>query len=406
MFLSAVNPKRPNLREIEFQGKNITLLGTAHVSKSSVADVEQQLSRNHFDAVAVELCPNRHKALQNPDSLAKMDLVQVLKEKKTTMVLANLALGAYQQRIADEIGIDPGAEMKAAVRIGQQMKIPVLLIDREIGATLKRVAGNISWWQRLWLMSGLLASIVIHEEVTEAEIEKLKEGDILESALTRFAERNERLFKPLIEERDEYMALRLQSELHANDYQNVLAVVGAGHLPGITKRLAAPLPDPEAIEARLARLDQVKKRGYSMKIISWLIVVLVFAGFAIGFHRSPNLGFELVIEWVVITGGLSALGALFAAAHPLTVIAAFLAAPLTTLNPTIGAGFVTAATELYLRKPQVGDFSRLRTDTASLKGWWKNRVARTLLIFLFSTVGAAAGVYIAGFRIAEKLTLG
>ncbi|MCI0667886.1 MAG: TraB/GumN family protein [Methylococcaceae bacterium] len=401
-----MNKEHRNLRAIEFQGKYITLLGTAHVSKSSVEDVEGQLSRNHFDAVAVELCPNRHKALQNPDSLAKMDLFQVLRENKTTMVLANLALGAYQQRIADEIGIDPGAEMKAAVRIGQEMKIPVLLIDREIGTTLKRVAGNIPWWQHLGLLAGLLASIVTHDKVTEEEIEKLKQGDILESALTQFAERNDRLFKPLIEERDEYMALRLQSELDSSPFRNVLAVVGAGHLSGIAERFAAPLPGREAIEARLAQLDQIKKRGPWMKIISWLIVVLIFAGFALGFHRSANLGFELVIEWIVLTGGLSALGTLFAAAHPLTVLAAFLAAPLTTLNPTIGAGFVTAAAELYLRKPEVGDFSRLRSDTARLKGWWKNRVARTLLIFLFSSLGAAAGVYIAGFRIVEKLTLG
>lgn len=399
--------QRPrNLSNIAIDGKQITLLGTAHVSKSSVEDVERQLARHHFDAVAVELCPNRYKVLQNPDSLAKMDLFQVFREKKTTMVLANLALSAYQQRIADEIGIDPGAEMKTAVKIAQQLKIPVLLIDREIAITLKRVAGNIPWWQRLWLLSGLLASIVIQEKVTEAEIEKLKERDMLESTLYQFAEQNERLFRPLIEERDEYMALRLQLELNTHPYQNVLAVVGAGHLPGITERLGAPVQGQAAIEARLRALDQVKKSSNWSKSFSWLLVIAILGGFAFGFKRSPNFGFELITEWVVLTGGLSALGTLCAAAHPLTVLVAFIAAPLTTLHPAIGAGFVTAATELYLRKPRVGDFSRLRKDTLRLAGWWKNRVARTLLIFLFSSIGAAAGIYIAGFRIFEKLTFG
>lgn len=395
-----------HIRNLQVQGKSITLLGTAHVSKSSVAEVKHQLSDNRYDAIAVELCPSRHKAIQNPDILAKMDLFQVLKEKKTTMVIANLTLSAYQQRIANEIGIDPGAEMKAAVKIGLEMKIPVLLIDREIGTTLKRVVGNIPWWQRMGLMAGLISSVVIHEKVTEEEIEKLKEGDILESTMYQFAEQNERLFKPLIDERDEYMALKLQSELSQTKYQNILAVVGAGHLPGISKRLTDSLPKREEIEKRLAQLDRIEKGSRWLKIIPWAIVLLILSGFALGFNRSTNLGWTMIIEWIVINGGLSAFGAALAAAHPLTVITAFLAAPLTSLNPMIGAGFVTAAIEIFLRKPEVGDFSRLRTDTASVKGWWKNRVARTLLVFLFSTLGSAAGTYIAGFRIFEKLAIG
>lgn len=395
-----------HIRNLQVLGKSLTLLGTAHVSKSSVEEVKSQLSKNRYDAVAVELCPNRYKTIQNPDSLAKMDLFQVLKEKKTTMVIANLALSAYQQRIANEIGIDPGAEMKAAVQIGQKMNLPVLLIDREIGTTLKRVYGNIPWWQRLGLMAGLISSVVIHEKVTEDEIENLKDGDILESAMYQFAEQNEKLFKPLIDERDEYMALKLQSELSQSDYKNILAVVGAGHLPGITKRLNEHVPQKADIQKRIEQLDKLKKSSRWLKVIPWAIVLLILSGFALGFNRSTDLGWSMVIEWVVINGGLSAIGATLAAAHPMTVITAFLAAPLTSLNPMIGAGFVTAAMEIFLRKPRVGDFSRLKTDTATVKGWWRNRVARTLLVFLFSTLGSAAGTYIAGFRIFEKLTIG
>lgn len=173
-----------------------------------------------------------------------------------------------------------------------------------------------------------------------------------------------------------------------------------------SKRFEAPIPDRKQIETKLAELDRIKMPDNRVKIVPWLIVSVIVAGFAIGFGKSPQLGWELVMEWVVINGGLSAFGAVLAAVHPLTVLVAFLVAPITSLNPAIGVGVVTGATEILLRKPQVGDFSRLRSDTARLKGWWKNRVARTLMIFSFSSLGAAAGTYIAGFRIFEKLTLG
>jgi pheromone shutdown protein TraB len=154
----------------------------------------------------------------------------------------------------------------------------------------------------------------------------------------------------------------------------------------------------------IERLDQVPPGSKWPKYIPWVIVALVFIGFAIGFSRSPELGWELVVDWVVINGGLAALGALIAAAHPITVIGAFLAAPLTSLNPTIGAGMVTAGIEVYLRKPKVGDFSHLRSDTTTIKGWWSNRVTRTLMVFLFSTIGSAVGTYVAGFRIYDRLS--
>ena len=401
-----MNTTNRNLLFVERAESHIALLGTAHVSRASAQDVEDQLTKNQYDAVAVELCANRLKVITNPDTLEKMDLFQILREKKTTMVLANLALSAYQRRIADEHGVDPGAEMKTAVRIAREQDLPLLLIDRDIGITLNRVAGNVSWWQRFALMAGLISSVLVQEKISEEEIEKLKQGDLLESTLQQFSEQNDNLFKPLIEERDEYMSLRLETELAEHHYGRILAVVGAGHLPGITKRLQSPDRSTEELKSRLSELETMRKPGRWLRALPWLIVLLILAGFVIGFERSPELGWNLVTEWILINGGLCAIGSALAAAHPLTVIVAFLAAPLTSLNPTIGAGFVTSATELFLRKPTVGDFSRLRTDTTDIRGWWKNRVARTLLIFLFSTLGSALGTYIAGFRIFEKLTFG
>ncbi|MGD2118448.1 MAG: TraB/GumN family protein [Chromatiales bacterium] len=395
-----MNPKEP-IEQIKLGDSLVTLLGAAHVSKSSADMVQQLLNEGQYDAVAVELCPARHHAIINPDALAQMDLFKVFKQGKAAMVAANLALGAYQQRLADQFGIEAGAEQRAAIDVARERHLPVLLIDRDIGTTLRRVAHNVAWWKRIGIVGGLLGSILSKEEVSEDEIEQLKQGDMLETTFAEFAEERQDLYEPLIDERDRYMTARLLDEIRQHGHENILAVLGAGHVRGITQYLQQGIADPQET---IAQLEQLPPKSSWLKYLPWLIVLLICTGFFIGFQRSPDLGWQLVWDWVVINGGLSALGALFAAGHPLTVLTAFVAAPITSLNPTIGAGMVTATAELFFRKPRVGDFSALRHDTTHWRGWWKNRVSRTLLVFLFSTIGSAAGTYIAGFRIFDKLT--
>ncbi|NOY72542.1 MAG: TraB/GumN family protein [Gammaproteobacteria bacterium] len=394
--------KEEPLHLAEISDTRVTLLGTAHVSKASAEKVRELLNSGDYDAVAIELCPSRHNAMIDPDALAKMDLLQVMKKGQVAMVTASLALGAFQQRLAEEVGIEPGAEMRVALDIADESGLPVLLIDREIGTTLKRIYRNVPFWRRMGLISGLVASVVSREKVSEQEIERLKEGDMLETAFAEIAQHESDIFKPLIDERDRYMVARLQQQISDSHYQHVLAVVGAGHLKGMKTYLEEH--EISDAPATIASLDAVPEASQWPKFIPWIVVVLILTGFFIGFLRSPDLGLELVIDWVVINGTLAALGALIAAAHPITIIAAFFAAPITSLNPTISAGLVTAAVETYVRKPQVGDFMRLRKDTAHFTGWWRNRVSRILLIFILATVGSAAGTYIAGFRIFEKLT--
>lgn len=392
------------LRTVKVNNCNITLLGTAHVSKASADKVQELIATEKYDAVAVELCPSRHKVIVNPDSMAKMDLFQVIKNGQASMVAASLALGAFQQRMAEQFDIEPGAEMRVAIKDAQAAQLPVLLIDREIGTTLKRIYRNVPWWKRFNLFAGLIASVISKEKFSTAEIEKLKEGDVLESTFSQFAENEKDLFRPLISERDEYMSARLIKECKENNYQHILAVIGAGHLNGMAQQLEIQdIGDPDE---KIARLDAIPESSQWLKFIPWIIVALVLAGFAIGFMRSPEMGTAMIVDWVLINGGLSAIGAAIAFAHPLTILTAFLAAPLTSLNPTIGAGMVVAAVETYLRKPNVSDFHRLRTDTTSLSGWWNNQVTRILLIFILSTLGSAIGTYVAGFRIFERLSSG
>ena len=416
----------------------VTLLGTAHISRASADKVKEMLQSGDFDSVAIELCYSRHRSIIDPDALAKMDLFQVIREGKATMVAASLALGAFQQRMAEKLNIKPGAEMRAAIEVGDQLKMPVLLIDREIGTTLKRVYRRVGFWQRMNLIAGLMASVVSRHEVSEEEIERLKEGDILESTFAQFAEEAKELYTPLVDERDKFMAARIKQEVRKGSHRKMLVVIGAGHLKGITHYLqnwdesilqdnaqpdtqqARPVetksigaeaqqstkvassssPDPVAV---INHFNYIPPTSKWPRIIPWAIVLLIFAGFALGFSRSPDLGWQLVADWVIINGGLAAIGALIALAHPITIIGAFIAAPITSLNPTIGAGMVTAAIETGLRRPRVEDFSRLRADTTHLKGWWSNGVTRVLLVFLFSTLGSAVGTYLAGFRIFERL---
>ncbi|SHM10679.1 TraB/GumN family protein [Vreelandella subglaciescola] len=389
------------LKTVTVGATQYTLLGTAHVSRESADDVDALLATGEFDAVAIELCAARHHSMTQPDAMGEQDLFQVFKQGKAGMVAASLALGAFQQRIAEQSGIQPGAEMRAAVEQSERLKLPLLLIDRDVGTTLKRVYHSVPWWQRFGLLSGLLGSVLSRQKISSEDIEKLKEGDVLEATFSEFAAESEALYTPLIRERDRYMALRLAETAPPGRYRHVLVVIGAGHLQGTGEHLDAPLPQAPAEERET--LEATPAPSKIWKALPWVVSALVLIGFAIGFSRNTDLGWQLVSEWFLINGVLSAGATIIALAHPVTVLATFVAAPLTSLNPTIGAGFVAAGVELYMRRPKVRDFATLRHDVTQLKGWWKNRVSRTLLVFLFATLGSAAGTWIAGFRIAGAL---
>ncbi|MEA5445893.1 TraB/GumN family protein [Gammaproteobacteria bacterium AB-CW1] len=389
---------------IERDGTRFTLLGTAHVSLASAEEAEALAQDERFDAVAVELCETRHQAMRDPSHMANLDLFQVFRQGKGGMVAASLMLGAYQRRLSEQLGTEPGAEMRRAEDAAVKRGAPVWLVDREIGTTLKRVYRAHRWWERLPLLAGLFASLLSREKVSEAEIERLKEGDVIENSFRELAEQSDTLYQKLVAERDEYMAQRLLAELESCEERprEVLVVVGAGHLKGLAKALSEAPRDPEH-ELALARLPRPARWP---KVLPWAIVAIILSGFALGFARSPELGLRMAADWVLINGGFSALGAAAALAHPLTIIGSMLAAPLTSLNPTIGAGFVAAALELSLRKPRVADFQSLRDDVINWWGWWQNRVARTLLVFLFVTLGSALGTYLGGFRVFEHLLAG
>ncbi len=387
------------LQTLTRDGVHYWLLGTAHVSQTSARVVRALVESGRFDAVAIELCGSRHQALTDQNRWQDLNLFAILRQRKGGMMMASLALASYQRRIARQLGVEPGAEMKAAIEAADAAGLPVQLIDREIGVTLKRCSRRISWWRRLMLINGLILSTLSRDQVEAEDIEKLKQGDLLEQTFSEFAGSSPELYETLITERDDYMAARLLEHNRDQAGRRVLAVLGAGHLQGTAKALEQ-LRDPRQ---RIAALDRTPPPSKLFKLLPWLILVAVISGFAVGFARSPELGWALVSTWVVINGSLSALGALIARAHPLTILTALIAAPITSLNPTIGAGMVTGAVEAWLRKPRVVDFQRLGDDVVRLSGWWNNRVARVFLVFFLSNLGSAAGTWIAGFRMFSQL---
>ena len=386
---------------VERDGVRYTLLGTAHVSRASIDAVEAAVASENYDCIAVELDAQRHRALTDPNALAKLDLFQIIREGKIGLVAANLALAAYQRRLADQLGVQPGAELKAAAEGAAQRNLPLKLIDRDVGTTLKRAWSGLGFWGRSKLMSGLAASLFVDEQVEENEIEKLKQGDMLESSFGEFAAQTPQLFEAVIAERDRYMAAKLrQFEPGSDKPREVLAVVGAGHLKG----LAAALHEGQADPAETVRsLDQVPPPSR----IPWFTIIfggLLLAGFAWGFHRGGfDLGSKLVLDWVVITAIGGAIGCAAAGGHPLSILGAALASPITPLIPALSSGMVSAFTEAWLRKPTYQDMLNLREDTGSIKGWWRNRFARVFVNFMLTNFGTSIAVWIAGANLLHKL---
>lgn len=388
------------IREVVRDGVRYTLLGTAHVSPASVRAVQQMIASQAWDAVAVELCAARLEALEGRKSWQELDLLQIFREGKAGLVMANLALSGYQKRIAEQFGIEPGAELKAAAEDAKAHNISLQLIDRDLATTLRRAYAAVPWYKRMYLTMGLIMSSFSSEKIDEASIERLKEGDILESTFTEFAEDSPELFEALIAERDRYMAARLRQDNTGASDTDVLVVVGAGHLEGLARQLEN---DPSGPDNEVRHLSSIPPKARWPKLIPWLITALVLIGFAFGFTRDTALGWQLVGIWVVVNGGLSALGAAIARGHPLTILTALAAAPLTSLNPAIGAGMVAGGVELWLRKPTGHDLERLRDDAASIKGWYRNPATRAMLVFLLSSVGSVIGTYVAGFKFFQLL---
>lgn len=376
-------PLPGTVTRLEHEGKTIYLIGTAHVSKRSVEEVRQVITDVQPDTVCVELDAQRHKMLVDQDTWRKLDVFQVIRQKKVLLLLSSLALGAFQRKMGEKLGVKPGSELLEAVSAAKDVGAELVLADRDIQATLKRTWANLSFWDRAQVASGLLAAPFAVEEIDEAKIESLKEQDSIGEMMHEVAQQFPRVKVPLIDERDSY----LMSAIAEAPGKTIVGVVGAAHVRGMVQRLGVPV-DRKALE-------EIPPPSIWGRVFAWALPVLVLGSFAFGAQDPTGEGLkEMVLAWALPTAGLAGLFTVLALGHPLTVLTALVAAPITTLHPALGAGMFTGLVEAYLRRPTVEDCEGIQKAFSSLGGLYRNRATRVLLVALLSSIGAALGAYI------------
>jgi len=369
---------------VQVDGKDVYLVGTAHLSQESVQDVRTTVEQVHPETICTELCKSRHQAITQADAWSKMDVFKVIRQKKAAFLLAQLIMTSFYRRLGQRLGIQPGAEMLEGIRLAEETKAELVLADRDIEITLKRVWGYLGFWSKTKLAMQLLMGILFQEEIDADAIETLKQKDQLESIMAEFAGRFPEIKRRLIDERDTYLAQKIRSA----PGKTVVAVVGAGHVSGITSQIQQ--------EHDLKELMELPPKPIWPKIVGWGVPLLIVALLVYGFTRGTRHGFENIYIWILVTGSLSAIGAAMAFAHPLTIVSAFLAAPITALHPLIAAGWVAGLVQAFIKRPKVSDLESLPEAIETVKGFWSNPVTRILLVCALANLGSMIGMYIAG----------
>ncbi|MGD1973291.1 MAG: TraB/GumN family protein [Desulfobacterales bacterium] len=382
------------VHHLEYDNKQVILVGTAHVSRESAEQVTRVIQEERPDTVCVELCQSRYQSIRQKERWQETDIVKIIKEKKSFLLLSNLLLASFQKRIAKKLNIKPGEEMIAAIETADEVDAAVHLADRDIRTTLSRTWREMGLWNKIKLLFQLILSLGDVDEIKEEDIEKMKQEDVLETLLTEVGKSLPVLKDILINERDQYLAAKIRTA----PGQKIVAVVGAGHIPGIKKNWNTDVDIPS-----LERLPPKKK---ITGILKWLIPAAIMAMFIAGFFfGGKQAGKDMIVWWITANAILAGLGAIIALAHPVTIVASMLAAPLTSLNPMIAAGWVSGLVEAFSRKPKVKDLESLPDDILSVRGFWKNKVTRILLVVVFTNLGSSVGTFVA-FPVIVKVLIG
>jgi pheromone shutdown-related protein TraB len=380
------------------KGRELILVGTAHVSQESVEEVRRIIRDEEPDTVCVEIDEGRYRSLTEHERWRDLNVSDVLRRNQGFLLMAQLALASFQKRLGAGLGVQPGQEMLAAIEEARQAETPVALCDRQIQTTLRRAWSRSGFWGKNKMLAALLASAFSREKLDAEQIEKLKDKSALEGMLEEIADFLPSVKEVLIDERDVYLATRI---FQASG-QKVVAVLGAGHVPGVVRRLEE-LESGRA-STDLAELDRVPGRGPVARSLPWLIPAAIIAAIVAGFFiNGADVTVNNLLKWVVINGTLAAVGSIIALAHPLTVAVAALSAPLTSLIPVIGVGIPAGLLEAALRKPRVRDFETLNDDIATTRGFFRNRFTHVLLVFFLSSLGSVAGTFLGGVPIFASL---
>lgn len=383
-------------------GENILLVGTAHVSRTSVEEVKQAIAEFAPDVVAVELDETRHKAITQKDEWEATPFTKLLKGNTLYFFLVQTLLASYQRRMGMEEGVEAGAEMVAALQAGEEAGAEVSLADRNIAITFRRAFVSMGFGEKMRISWELMKALVGLEGRPDGpeSVDDLLDQDLISTMMEELGEFAPSIKTVLIDERDLYLSTRIREA--ARGGKRVVAVVGAGHMKGIQKQLQ----DPEPVSLEL--LEQVPKKRFSPgKAIAYGIPVLILALFGLLIYDAVTTGEWSVVlrgfqNWILLNGAFSALGALLARGHPISILTAFLAAPITSLNPTLAAGWFAGIAEAWVRKPQVKDFQGIAQLT-TMKDFFSNKVTRVILVAAFANIGSMIGTFLAGADLAGRV---
>jgi len=383
-----------DVQVVDLDGRELILVGTAHISRESAELAREVIEKERPDAVCVELDTQRYAALAQKRRWSSLDLKQVMRSRQLAALLANLVLASYQKRLGGALGVVPGAELLEATRAAEDLEIPVCLCDRDVRVTLRRAWASMSLWKKAQLLSTFLVGAFERPELDEQELRRLRERDVLSEMMDELGRAMPELKRVLIDERDAYLAERIRQV----PGRRIVAVVGAGHVEGMRRALN------QARETDLRLLETVPPLSPLWKWLGWGIPALIVAGLGwIAWAKGAEVAGESLWFWILANGVPSTLGAAAAFAHPLTVAAAFFVAPVTSLTPVIGAGYVLAFVQAYVQPPRVSEFESVADDAGSLRGWWRSRLLRILLVFVLTTLGSLIGTYVGGIEIFSKL---
>ena len=383
-----------DVNHLIINGKEFFIIGTAHISQNSADLVREVISNEKPDVVCVELDKQRYKALSEKKKWEELDLKQLIKEKQLSTLLINILLASYQKKLGEKLGVKPGVELLEATKVAKEFNIPIELIDRDVRVTLKRAWNSMGFWQKMKLMTVGLASVFEEEEISEEKLDEIKQKDVLNEMMAEMGKQMPVLKKVLIDERDSYLMQKMKEV----DAKKIVSIVGAGHVNGIIELLKS------GEEQDLEKIEVIPSPSNLVKIIGYGIPAIIIASlFYIGYTKGADVAGDSTIFWILANGIPSALGTAFALAHPFTIISAFLAAPITSLTPVIGAGYVAAFVQVYFQPPKVKELESVTEDVSSWKMWWQNKLLKVLLVFILSGIGSAIGTYVGAYKIITDL---
>jgi pheromone shutdown-related protein TraB len=384
-----------NITTITLKDREFKLIGTAHVSRESIEEVRKIISEEKPDLICVELDEARYNSITKNDHWEKLDLSKVFKEGKGFLLIANLVLAGFQRRLGSGLGVKPGEEMKVAVESAKELGIHYSLCDREVHTTLRRAWARCSLWSKAKLLAALLASAFSNEKLSEQEIENLKNKNELDGMMNELADYLPAVKTVLIDERDRYLASKIWTSAseESKQYTKIAAVVGAGHMLGMVNHLEKIANGEETTDVN--DLEKIPKPGFFSKAIRFIIPAIIITLIAAGFFTAgTEMGLHMIREWILWNGSLAAIGAIIALAHPLAILVSFLGAPLTTLTPFVGVGILSGLVQVTFSKPRVSDVQNITDDTTSIKGIYRNRITKALLVFFLSSLGSSIATFI------------